>query len=105
MLQIRKQYQIDLAQQIAVPAVKNAGAVIMLHKLPEMMGYEITALNFGSQPIAEQIDLRKILGGNGDFSGKNIIDLLTGQKVSVVSTEGIVNINLAALQGKVLLIK
>lgn len=101
-LEIRKQYQIDTAQQIALPNVKNSGAVIMVHKLPGTLGYEITALNFGNQPIIEQVDLSKISGIGKGFIGKDITDLLTYAKDSVVEQGNIINIKLDALQGKIL---
>ncbi|MCK4609226.1 MAG: maltose alpha-D-glucosyltransferase [Gammaproteobacteria bacterium] len=101
-LAVRKQYKIDLAEQIAIPEVANRGAVIMLHKLPENSGYEITALNFGDEVVVEKIDLSRLTGN--DCSNRTVVDLLQNVKHGSVNAEGIVQIELKPLEGKVLLV-
>jgi len=101
-LKIRKQYQIDVAEQIAVPEVKNKGVVIMVHKLPDNLGYQITALNFGDDAILNIVDLNFIKLSN--LVGREVIDLLTGEKDSIIEGNRL-KIKLRSLEGKVLLIQ
>ena len=103
LLKIRKQYQIDLAEQIAVPKVNNKGAVIMVHKLPKDLVYQITALNFGDETIVEKLDFNTLKLNN--LIGNKVTDLLTNKKYGTVDRNGILKIELKALQGKVLLIR
>lgn len=103
MLDVRKKYKLDVAEQIAVPKVRTKGAVILMHQLPENLGYEITALNFSDKSVSLKLDARKIDGLIiGNFVGKEIVDLLQSAVDSIVKKSGIINIKLAALQGKVL---
>lgn len=102
LIAIRKQYKIDLAEQIAVPEVKNKGAVIMAHQLPENLGYEITAINFGGQPITETFNLSDL--NLPSLPNQNVIDLLINQKDSTIENN-VLTIKLDELQGKVLLVK
>jgi trehalose synthase len=101
-LKIRKRYQIDLAEQIAVPKVNNKDAVIMIHKLPKNSAYQITALNFGDETIAEKLNLNALKLNN--LIGHRVIDLLSNKKYGTVEKNGILQIELKALQGKILLI-
>ncbi|KPJ67431.1 MAG: hypothetical protein AMJ43_04005 [Coxiella sp. DG_40] len=101
-LKIRKRYQIDLAEQIAAPKVKNKGAIIMVHKLTKNSSYQITALNFSDQTIVEKLDLNALKLNNP--IGNKVTDLLTNKKYAAVDRNGILNIELKTLQGKILMI-
>jgi trehalose synthase len=98
MLTLRKKYKINISQQIAIPEVKNPGVVMMLHKLPDNMGLELTALNFGREKSSETVKIE---------SGENLeaFDILTGKKEGTVSTAGELTINLEPLEGKAIVIK
>jgi hypothetical protein len=52
-----------MARQISIPDVQSPGLLIMVHELPENRGTQITALNFGSTPIAEVIKLENQASG------------------------------------------
>ncbi len=101
-LKIRKQYQIDLAEQIAVPKVKNKGAIIMVHKLTKKSFYQIIALNFSDETIMEKLNLNALKLNN--LIGHQVTDLLTNKKYDTVNRNGILKIELKALQGKILLL-
>lgn len=70
-LAVRKTYQIDRARQIAVPPVQSPGLLVMVHQLPDSPAVQVTALNFGPQPIEEIVTLPQL-------AGCRVIDALAG---------------------------
>ena len=96
MLAIRKKYKLALAQQIAVPDVSNNGLVIMIHRLPEKAGIEMTALNFGRKPVQETVIA-------DELKGLKAYDLYKDKPEGNVSDAGAFLLKLDALKGKVIL--
>lgn len=54
-LAIRAQYRIYQARQTAIPDTEAPGLLVMVHELPASGELQITALNFGAQPIEETV--------------------------------------------------
>jgi len=96
MLEIREKYKLALAELIAVPDIRNSGVVVMVHHLPEDLGIEITAINFGRAAIHETIKVPEL---------KNLkaFNLLENNHEGKTSSAGEFILDLDALSGKVLL--
>ena len=59
---MRQAYRIYAARQIDVPDVQSPGLLVMVHELPDGMGTQITALNFGATPVDEVVRLAASAG-------------------------------------------
>lgn len=95
-LEIRKAYGIDRSEITALPVVKSKGVVVMVNKLPEGEGIQVTAINFGRGSAREIVDIKEAKGYKG-------IDLLTGTDEGNVLSSGKFGLNLEALESKVIL--
>ncbi len=51
LLKVRQAYRIYAARQIDVPDVQSPGLLVMVHELPDGLGTQITALNFGATSV------------------------------------------------------
>ena len=66
------------SRQILIPDVASPGLLVMVHELPDRRGTQITALNFGREPVDEVIVIPHVRSGpiidmiaetvEGDFS-------------------------------------
>jgi trehalose synthase len=63
LLAVRHAYGIHASQQTAIPDVGNAALLVMVHQLPDGRGTQVTALNFGPDPIQETIMLTGVQPG------------------------------------------
>jgi trehalose synthase len=97
LLAIRRQYRIFESRQIAIPDVTNKGLVVMVHELPAGLGTQVTALNFGGEPVDELVALA------GASRGR-VIDMLNNQVEGELTADGRLRIELAAYEGKSLLL-
>lgn len=98
LLAVRKQYRIYAARQIAVPAVTNKGLLVLIHELPQQMGIQVTALNFGAHEIKENLSLANLTSGKV----RNMLDEHQPEQPVV---DGRLKIDLKAYEGKSLLIQ
>ncbi len=74
----------------------------MVHKLTKKSFYQIIALNFSDETIMEKLNLNALKLNN--LIGHQVTDLLTNKKYDTVNRNGILKIELKALQGKILLL-
>ena len=70
LLAVREQYRISQARQVAVPEVRAPGLLVMVHELPDGFGTQVTALNFGAEPVAEAVEIA------GEKPGGRVRDML-----------------------------
>lgn len=98
MLDIRQQYKIHLAEQIAIPDVKNTGVVFMVHELPDDLGVQVTALNFTRQSVKETLKM-------AELKNKTAVNLLAGNELGKTSPEGEFTFDLNAVDGSIVLFK
>jgi trehalose synthase len=63
LLAVRNTYGLHASHQTAIPDVTNPGLLLMLHELPDGRGSQVTALNFGPEPIEETVVLTGIQPG------------------------------------------
>ncbi len=98
MLEIRKKFKIYLSEQISVPDAKNTQVVLMIHKLPEDKGFEVTALNFGQKSVVETAQIKEIAGLEG-------MNLLNEKNEGKASGNGNFDFSFEPLEGKILLFR
>ena len=63
LLAVRHSYGIHSSHQTAIPDVANPALLIMVHELPDARGTQVTALNFGAEPVEETILLTGVQPG------------------------------------------
>ncbi|HEX7215209.1 MAG TPA: maltose alpha-D-glucosyltransferase, partial [Methylomirabilota bacterium] len=63
MLRVRAQYRINESEQVAVPAVRAPGLVVMVHRLPRGAGIQVTAVNFARAPVREAVAIEPAPAG------------------------------------------
>ncbi len=79
----RAELRLRAARQVAIPDVQNEALLLMVHELPDLLGTQVTALNFGAETVNETL-------------------ALTGLDVSSQQSE--LSIQLEAFEGKSLLL-
>ena len=92
LLAVRESYGIAGARQIAVPDCAHPGLLVMIHELPDRRGTQITALNFGREPVDEAITLPDARPGP-------IFDMIEETILGDMLEDGAVRIALGPLQG------
>jgi trehalose synthase len=89
LLAVRQAYGLYAAKQIAVPEVQSPGLLVMVHELPDNRGTQITALNFGSEPIEETITLSQAEPGPVvDMLQETIVGDLQDSRELTIQLEG-----------------
>lgn len=94
LLTVRRDYRIYAAQQIDVPDVENPSLLVMVHHWVGGMGVQVTALNFGGEPIEEIV----VIPAVGD-----VVDMMTGEVMGQADEAGQLSIVLDGYAGKSLL--
>ncbi len=95
LLSLRKQYRIAESEQIAIAG--DGGLLVMVHKLPDATGWQLTALNFGATAISQTIALPEALSGR-------LIDIASGETLADLSAATTLAIDLPAYATKLLAI-
>ena len=95
LLAIREAYSIASCEQIAIPDVQSPGLLVMVHRLADRQGTQITALNFGREPISETITI-------DDPRTGPVFDLIDEVVVGKFGEDGAVRIDLDPLGGTLL---
>lgn len=98
LLAVRQQYRIYASRQLPIPDVEDKSLLLMLHELPDNMGIQVTALNFGAKPVTETIVL-------SDLADQTVTNMLNNADLGSVGANGDLTINLAGYEGQSLLIK
>ncbi|HKS14043.1 MAG TPA: maltose alpha-D-glucosyltransferase, partial [Pseudomonas sp.] len=92
LLAVRQAYGIATSKQILVPDVVNPGLLVMVHELPTGKGIQITALNFGHDPVTEVLHLE-------GFSPGPVVDMLNETVEGDLTEDGRFLINLDPYEG------
>lgn len=100
LLQIRRDYRIYESRQVAIPAVQSKGLLVMVHQLPDGMGVQVTALNFGATPVQEFIDLSDLLQ-----RVNTVTDMLTDEEALEQTQGNGLSVQLESYRGKSYLIR
>lgn len=93
LLAVRQSYGLYAAQQRAIPDVENAALLLMVHDLPDGRGTQVTALNFGPEPIEEIVLLEHVLSGP-------VVDMLSGAIYGDLPETGELFIKLNGYEGQ-----
>jgi trehalose synthase len=96
LLAVRERYRIFEAEQIDVPAVAAPGLLVMVHRLPDGYGTQVTALNFSPAPVAEPVPVAA--------GGSPVLDMLADTALDPLAEGGILEIALEPYAGKSYLI-
>ncbi|HKA62197.1 MAG TPA: maltose alpha-D-glucosyltransferase [Methylomirabilota bacterium] len=99
MLQVRAQYRINESEQVALPAVRAPGLVVMVHRLPRGAGIQVTAANFARTPVREAVAIEPAPAGG------TITDLLALKVQGKLGAAKRLPLTLGPHEGQVLLIK
>src|SRR5262245_29100565 len=99
MLRVRAQYRINESEQVALPAVRAPGLVVMVHRLPAGGGTQVTAVNFNRATVREIVTIEPAPPGGA------ITDLLAGTVHGTLGPGKRLPLTLGPHQGRVLLIK
>jgi trehalose synthase len=97
LLAVREQYGIYAARQLDVPPVHAPGLLVMVHLLPEDLGLQVTALNFGAEPVEERVAIA------GAMAGK-VVDMLEGTVIGSVGPDGRLPVRLDPYSGRAYLL-
>jgi trehalose synthase len=97
MLQVRQAYKLYAAYQLDVPDTASPGLLVMVHELPEGLGTQVTAINFGPAPVDEVVRLAHVQPGQA-------VDMFTEEPAGPVDSQGGLRIQLDGYSGKSYLI-
>ena len=98
LLRLRAHYRIYASTQASVPDGTSKGLLVMVHDLPDGMGRQVTALNFGAEPVDEVV----AVGGTPSAA---VVDMLNGQEQGRVNAGGGISVRLDGYSGKSLLLR
>jgi trehalose synthase len=74
MLQVRQAYKLYAAYQLDIPNTQSPGLLVMVHELPEGLGTQVTALNFGAEPVDEVVRLAHVQPGQAVNMFSNLVE-------------------------------
>jgi trehalose synthase len=97
MLQVRQAYKLYAARQVDVPDTESPGLLVMVHELPEGLGTQVTAINFGAEPVEETVRLAGVASGQALNMFSNLVE-------GAVDNDGGLRIRLDGYSGKSYLI-
>ncbi|WP_462380807.1 maltose alpha-D-glucosyltransferase [Pseudomonas sp. Marseille-QA0892] len=80
-LAVRRSYGVASAKQIMVPMTEHPSLLVMVHELPAGRGIQVTALNFGPEPLSEVLHFPDIEPGP-------VVDIITERLEGDLSPEG-----------------
>ena len=92
MLAARHSHELAGARQIAIPDTRQPALLVMVHELPAGRGIQVTALNFGSQPLDEVIWLDGIEPGP-------VVDIIHERLLGELSADGALQVQLQGYEG------
>jgi len=99
MLRVRARYRINESEQVALPAVRARGLVVMVHRLPDGADTQVTAVNFARVPVREAVAIESAPAGAA------VTDLLGEKPHGKLSQEKRLSLTLGPHEGQVLLIR
>ncbi len=100
MLKARADLRLYAARLVDIPAVQAKGLLVLVHELPDNAGLEITAINFASDPVEENVSIR---GVAAPAKARDVID----SKAPIVDIDaaGSLRLRLDPHEAKALLIR
>ncbi len=92
LLAVRQSYGIASSRQLPIPDVVAPGLLVMIHELPAGRGTQVTALNFGAEPLSEVIQLN-------DTAPGPVVDMINETLEGDLGEDGQLVINLEPYEG------
>lgn len=93
LLAVRHAYGIHASYQTAIPDVANPALLVMVHDLPDGRGTQVTALNFGREPLEEVVTLSGVQPGP-------VVDMVHEVIRGDLTEEGALTIRLDGFEGQ-----
>jgi trehalose synthase len=97
-LAVRQRHRIYESRQLSIPDVQSKGLLVMVHQLPIGLQTQVTALNFGPEPLEEVVPLPRAQAGV-------VVDLFTNQMEDRLTETGDLLVRLEGYAGKAYLIR
>jgi trehalose synthase len=105
MLAARKRYRIAEGELVAVPKVTHSALCVLVMRVPGSPALAITVLNYGQEPVQEQIDLGKVKKLQAPaLAAQAVINSVSGETEGTVNSDGGLNVELQGWSGKTLII-
>ncbi len=92
LLAVRQAHAIFAARQTAIPDTAHPSLLVMVHELPDDRGTQVTALNFGAEPIEETVVIP-------DTASGPVVDMLHETIVGDLSETGELLIRIGPYEG------
>lgn len=92
LLAVRQAYALHASQQTAIPDVANPSLLLMVHDLADGRGTQVTALNFGRDPVEETVTLTGVQPGP-------VVDMLAEEIRGDLTADGTFTLRLAGYEG------
>ncbi|RKF12625.1 maltose alpha-D-glucosyltransferase [Roseovarius spongiae] len=93
LLAVRDAHGIAASEQVAIPDVEAPGLLVMVHDLPDRRGLQVTALNFGREPVDETLTLDVPRPGP-------VVDMIAETIEGEVGEDGRLRVRLDPLEGR-----
>lgn len=98
MLRVRQACKLYAARQVDVPDTHSPGLLVMVHEMPEGLGTQVTAINFGAAPVEEVVRLAGVQPGQAvDMFSDLVAGAVNGQGELRISLDGHAGVSLLLL--------
>ncbi|VFR31243.1 glycosidase, putative [plant metagenome] len=92
LLAVRQAHGIAESRQLPIPDVMAPGLLVMIHELPAGRGTQVTALNFGAEPLEEVIQL-------ADTAPGPVVDMINERIEGDLGEDGRLALRLEGYEG------
>ncbi|EQM65755.1 maltose alpha-D-glucosyltransferase [Pseudomonas tohonis] len=92
MLAVRRAYGVASSRQILIPETQHPALLVMVHELPAGRGIQVTALNFGAEPLSEVIVLPNVPPGP-------VVDMINERLEGDLTEQGELRLELDGYEG------
>jgi len=101
-LAVRKKYEIEQAEVVAVPDTEQSAVCVLVMRSADRSRFMITALNFSREPIKGEIDLGAAKEvPKAQVAGKALFNCMAGEREGLVDANGKMKLDLDAWSGKI----
>lgn len=92
MLAVRRAYGVASSRQILIAETQHPALLVMVHELPAGRGIQVTALNFGAEPLSEVIVLPNVPPGP-------VVDMINERLEGDLTEQGELRLELDGYEG------
>jgi hypothetical protein len=98
-LEVREACDLATAEQVDVPLVSHRSMLVMVHRLPDGVRFQVTVLNFGQEPVTGTVRSEHLP------PGASVTDMFTDWPLGEVDDLNSFTVSLDALEGLSLLVE